>query len=281
MKKKGKGQKGLLIILGVLIFLYILGLPSKVERGTRPNFLRIPKEDIKVEKRKRIREEVFRRLPQLAIIIDDVGGDLRLTEEILEIGKSLSLSILPSLPYSRESAELAQENGFEVMLHLPMEPKEEIGNPLEEETIMTYMSEEEIEDIVWDALEKVPFAKGVNNHMGSKATEDERVMETILKLLAEKGFFFIDSKTTPNSVGSKLARELGVLSGENQLFIDNQNDYLSIEERLHLGMKIAKSKGTCIIIGHARPQTIQAIREVIPEIEREKIRLVFASQIAK
>ncbi len=216
---------------------------------------------------------------RLALIIDDGGYNLETFGEMVRMGKPITFAILPHAPQASKAAEMAYTGGAEVMLHLPMEPRESERYSLEQDTIRVGMGEKEIREILQDGLKKVPHVRGVNNHMGSKATEDHAVMRGLMKALKKRGLYFVDSRTSSHTVGPQEAHRIGVPLGNNVRFMDNEKNLTAIKHAIRLAMKRAKKEGKAIAIGHPHPLTAQAIREMIPEIEKEGIRLVFASEV--
>ena len=144
---------------------------------------------------------------------------------------------------------------------------------------MAGMNKEEIQSILRKDLAQIPHVRGVNNHMGSKATEDAGVMQALMEVLKKEGLFYIDSHTSSRTLGPRMAQRVGVAFGSNDRFIDHENDLQSIKKSIRLAMKRAKQERKAIAIGHPHPLTAQAIREMIPEIEGAGIRLVFASEV--
>jgi polysaccharide deacetylase 2 family uncharacterized protein YibQ len=193
----------------------------------------------------------------------------------------MTFAILPHALHARQAAILAHGEGSEVMLHLPMEPHNGGQLALEKETVRTGMEVREVKKIVEDALRQVPHVRGVNNHMGSKATADPRVMEALMSILREAGLYFIDSYTNSHSLGPETARKAGVAFGRNDRFIDPEKEIRNIKEALRSVMRKAKQEGKAVAIGHPHPATGRAIREMIAEIEEEGIRLVFASEVVQ
>lgn len=216
---------------------------------------------------------------RLALIIDDGGYNIETFSEMVRMGKPITFAILPHAPQASKAAEMAYTGGAEVMLHLPMEPRESERYSLEQDTIRVGMGEKEIRKILQDGLKRVPHVRGVNNHMGSKATEDHAVMRGLMKALKKRGLYFVDSHTSSHTVGPQEAQRIGVPLGNNIRFMDNEKNLTAIKHAIRLAMKRAKKEGKAITIGHPHPLTAQAIREMIPEIEKEGIRLVFASEV--
>ncbi|MDH4266736.1 MAG: divergent polysaccharide deacetylase family protein [Deltaproteobacteria bacterium] len=218
-------------------------------------------------------------MPKLALIIDDGGYNIENFKEMLGTGKRITYAILPNTPHAREAALMAYRDGSEVMLHLPMEPKEEEWYSLEKDTVRTGMDAKRVQKILEDALKQVPHVRGVNNHMGSKATEDPQVMETLMQVLKKEGLYFIDSHTSFQTLGPEMARKVGVASRRNDKFIDREKKIEAIKNAIRLAMRKAKQEGRAVAIGHPHPLTARAIKEMISEIEKEGIRLVFASEV--
>lgn len=217
---------------------------------------------------------------KLALVIDDFGY----TEEPIDayegIDRPLTFAILPNHPYSQEAANRGYKNGRQIILHLPMEAMSSSAK-VEAQTINVNMNDNEIRAMVNELTESVPHIIGVNNHQGSKATSNQRVMKTVLNELAGKGLFFIDSKTLASSIAYDTARSMGVKTGENKIFLDNSSDVDEIKKQLRQAGNIALKNGSAITIGHARINTAKAIKELIPELESQGIELVFASEILK
>jgi len=161
---------------------------------------------------------------RVAILIDDMGGSLLRLQEILELDSPITISVLPHLRYSRDVSRIASESGRDVLLHLPMEPRNMAVNHPGKGVLLTDMAGDTIRKIVEDDLLYVPEAVGVNNHMGSRFTEDEPGMRQVFAVLKKRELFFVDSRTTSASLGSRLARESGVENAERDVFLDNKRD---------------------------------------------------------
>ena len=216
--------------------------------------------------------------PKMAIILDDWGYNLVLVKNAVEIGRPLTLSVLPHLPRSHQIAIEAKKNSLGVMLHMPMQPTNP-NQPLEPRTIMTTTPDAEIIRTLDEALENVPEAEGVNNHQGSAATSDGRVMRTMLRHLKKRGLFFVDSEVIKTSVGRKVAQETGIAFTKRDVFLDNQLTVDAVKEKLRQAGRIALKYGRVIAIGHDKKITIQAIRETLPELEKEGVKLVLVKDL--
>lgn len=185
------------------------------------------------------------------IIIDDVGNNLAFLKPFLEFPEPITFAVLPQLAFSAESARRISEAGKEMILHQPMEPVgDQDPGP---GAIYTWMEQEEIFAVIDRNLSDLPGAVGINNHMGSKATADEKTMTALFTILAERGLFFIDSVTTENSVCERVASEFNVPYGErNSMFLDNDEDEKSIADALNTGLGNAEKHGHAVVIGHVQ-----------------------------
>jgi hypothetical protein len=217
--------------------------------------------------------------PRMALIVDDVGYDKKRALELLDLRRPMTIAIFPQLRHSRKIAQTAHGMGYEVMMHLPMEPDEKLRrNP---GIITSEMSEGDLYSTMDDDFGSIPYVAGVNNHQGSKITRNPEAMASVMRYLAGKNVFFIDSRTASDSVAYKVGREFGLRVAENDLFLDNEKDVEYIKERIKLLIEEANRKGQAIGICHVHPATIQALREMFPVVDREGIELVYASELVK
>ena len=226
---------------------------------------------------------LLKQSPQIALIIDDFGYRMSRRERgFLEAEFPLTVSVIPGLTYSAEAAREAAQKGKEVILHLPMEPREDLSNDYPW-IILTSMNRRQVERAVEESLASIPLAVGINNHMGSKATEDKEVMSAILGLAKKKSVFYIDSRTSNKSVAFALAKKMKVRTGRNNIFLDNYpGDSRHIRKQLSSLKKIALARGQAIAIGHAtRSATLSAVKEFLPQFKKEGIRLVYVSELTE
>lgn len=215
---------------------------------------------------------------QVAIIIDDMGSSMQELQALLAIKLPITFSVIPSLAHAKGVAESAHGAGAEVMVHMPMEPEGYPKQRLEEIGLLLAMEDAEIVERVNGYFRSVPFAVGANNHMGSRFTRDAEKMEVVLKVLKERGVFFVDSRTSPASVGYRTARALGLRCGTRQVFLDNVQDEAAIGKQLAEAAAIARKRGAAIAICHPHPSTIRALKAVMPELARSGITFVYASK---
>ena len=217
----------------------------------------------------------------IAIIVDDMGNSKHEADLLLEIGVPITFSIIPGLAHVREVAEAAHQKNREVMVHIPMEPKGVQRKPFEKNGLLLEMSDEEILKRLRGYIDSVPYAAGANNHMGSRFTEDRAKMRTVLNVLKDKNMFFIDSKTTPASVGDRLAREMGIRAAARNVFLDNEQDVGAIKAQIEKLAVMAKKTGGAIGICHPHKSTIQALAMTLPALKSDGITFVSASELAR
>ncbi len=214
-------------------------------------------------------EEEHQHVKKLSIVIDDFGNGMDGTEEMLQLPVRLTIAVMPFLPTSQADAKLAHEKGHEVIVHLPMEPVRGKKSWLGPGAITTDLSNEEIRKRVEAAIDDVPFAVGINNHMGSKATADERVMTVILQVCKERGLFFLDSRTSSKSVIGTIAKQIGVSTESNHLFLDEVYTVQHISKQMERLMKHIADHDRCVVIGHVGPpgkKTAEILRRSLPAI---------------
>jgi polysaccharide deacetylase 2 family uncharacterized protein YibQ len=217
---------------------------------------------------------------RLALIVDDCGQWLDTERGFIALGIPLTLSVLPDVRYTHLIANEAAAAGKGVMLHLPMETMSGM-NPGPGK-VTTEMTDAQIVAQVSDDLDQIPLARGVNNHEGSKGSSDPRVMNDVIGVLAKRGnLFFIDSRTSPSSVGEQVAREHGVATASRDVFLDNQENVAYSEAQLREAAAIALRHGSAIAIGHPRPTTLEAVRALIPALQAQGITFVLAEQLTQ
>ncbi|MBI5587763.1 MAG: divergent polysaccharide deacetylase family protein [Deltaproteobacteria bacterium] len=216
--------------------------------------------------------------PRVAIVIDDMGQDMKKLRELIALNAPITVAVLPNLSHSKDTAKEAHARGLEVLLHLPMEPKDLGDNNPGKGALLTAMTSEEIRKNIEDDLKTVPYAAGVNNHMGSRFTEDERQMRSVLNVVKKRKMFFLDSRTSSNSVAGKVAGEIGVRNADRNVFLDNSRDITYIKGQITELVSIARKHGSAIAIGHPHPETIEAIKESL-EVLNGSVEIVKLSDI--
>lgn len=214
---------------------------------------------------------------KIAIVLDDWGYNLNNLPTIEKIKYPLTIAVLPNIKYSARVAKELYARGFEIILHLPMQPKENV--PLEKNTILVTLTRKDILEIMNDDLSKIVYAKGVSNHMGSKATSDARVMSVILKELKRRHLYFLDSYVTADSVVFSLAEKNGLKTLKRDIFLDNKAAPDYIRQQLNKLKTEASKRGFAIGIGHDRPATVAVLKELMPQIAKEGYKFVFLSEL--
>jgi len=216
---------------------------------------------------------------RLAIIIDDMGPDIRKLKELLEVGGDVTVAVMPDMRDSARIASLASSKGLDVIVHMPMEPKEAGSHDPGDGALLVAMTPDEIRARVEEGLKTVPGAIGMNNHMGSKFTENSGGMREVLKVVKKKEMLFVDSRTTAKSVAGRMARELGVPSADRNVFLDNTRDVEYILVQLNEAVRHAKKNGRAIAIGHPYPETIRALKEAVPALASQGVDVVGVSEV--
>jgi hypothetical protein len=217
----------------------------------------------------------------VAIIIDDMGSSVREAQSLADIGVPLTFSVIPGLAKGKEVAALAQANRIEVMVHMPMEPKGYPHRRLEPNGLLMSQGDDELVRRINAFFPLVPHAVGANNHMGSRFTEDRHRMRLVMSALKERDMFFVDSMTSPASVGLNLAQEIGVSSAARSVFLDNVQDVAAIKSQLHQLTDMARRRGSAIGICHPHQSTIQALAQTLPSLREEGIRFVSVSELVR
>lgn len=216
---------------------------------------------------------------RLAIVIDDAGRDLDSQHIYEQMGIPLTLAVMPDQIHTRDAALSWRAHGLPVILHQPMESVSGIG--MEPKVILTSMSDAAIRQMLRDSLSQLPEAIGINNHQGSKATIDARTMDIVMNELHHRGLFFFDSHTNSTTAADKAAKTYGVPYVRNDLFVDNSASVSDICAMIQEGADRAKKKGTYIIIGHCRPHTAEAFRQMVPKLKAQGIEFVYLSLLKK
>ncbi|MBC7186828.1 MAG: divergent polysaccharide deacetylase family protein [Calditrichaeota bacterium] len=219
--------------------------------------------------------------PLIALVIDDFGYSAgELAKELLSLPYALTVSVIPGLPFSAHVAELAAAAGKEVMVHMPMEALHEA---VEDRgyTLFVHLSDEEIRQRVDSAIATVPHAAGLNNHQGSRATADERVMTIVMQELKERGLYFVDSRTNSMSIAHEVASRMQVPCTVNATFLDVEADTAKVRQQLWRLAHVAKRQGRALGIGHLRRTTLEALRQEVPKLQQQGYQFVTVSRLLR
>lgn len=223
--------------------------------------------------------------PKIAIIIDDFGQSRLGVKEMMRINRPLTFAIMPFLDFSEQDAVNAHNRGFEVILHLPMQSTvNDIPSWLGPKPVRVNYNNDLIKEVVSQSIDAVPYAKGVNIHMGSMASEDKRVMQAVMETVKEKNLFLIDSKTSRFSICKSVAQKADVPFSQRDIFLENpEKEESYIKGQLEQAAQIALKRGSAVVIGHVGSAggvvTAKCIKEMIPVIEKKGISFVFVSRI--
>jgi uncharacterized protein len=220
-----------------------------------------------------------------AIIIDDFGGGGDGgVERFLGGGIPITAAVMPYTQKSREHAEWAHRNGIEVMIHLPMQAKKGKRSWLGPKPITVDLTPEEVKQRVYEAIETVPYAKGLNNHMGSLAVENEKIIRPVVEVAKERNLFIVDSVTSPNSQFPKIAKELGVPLLKRDVFLDDICTVSHVNNQMKKLAKIVEIKGQGVAIGHVgvtgKVCSIGVFGSM-GEFKKRQIKFVFVSNLLK
>jgi polysaccharide deacetylase 2 family uncharacterized protein YibQ len=217
---------------------------------------------------------------RVAIIIDDLGYDPDIALSFIQLDMPLSLSVLPSAPFTDMIVRKATEKGCELILHLPMEPKHFPSVNPGPGALFLSMGEKEIRQVLDKDLRNIPGARGVNNHMGSSFTENRDKMLVVLKELKNRDLFYVDSRTTSNTVGFKLAKDIGLPAAKRSVFLDNDLAPKAIKIQMERLLNMARHSGFAIGIGHPHKETLEVLREYHSGIKAE-FHIVNVSELAR
>ncbi|WP_312951418.1 divergent polysaccharide deacetylase family protein [Superficieibacter sp.] len=198
---------------------------------------------------------------KLAIVIDDFGYRPQTENQVLALPSAISVAVLPNAPHAREMATKAHNNGHEVLIHLPMAPLSK--QPLEKDTLRPEMSSQEIERIIREAVDDVPYAVGLNNHMGSAMTSSLFGMQKVMQALSRYNLYFLDSMTIGNSQSMRAASGTGVKVIKRKVFLDDSQKEADIRVQFTRAVELARRNGSAIAIGHPHPSTVRVLQQMV------------------
>lgn len=218
---------------------------------------------------------------KLAILIDDMGRSTAQIQRLIALQVPLSIAIIPGLAQDKAVATAAHTAGLQILVHLPMEALPGSYERLENNGLLTSMQDQEIITRVIGYCQRIPYAVGANNHMGSAFTQNAQKMDTVLRTLKERHFFFIDSVTTPKSVALKQARACGVPTARRDIFLDNDQNDIQIRTQMAKALRIATKNGSALIIGHPHTQTLNSLERIIPELSKQGVVFVRVGDLTR
>lgn len=217
---------------------------------------------------------------KIAIVVDDFGYNMNNVQAFFDLKEPVTFAVLPNQPYSRKISAMAHAHGLDVILHLPLESWRSDAKE-EPVTLRPEMSETEIAANIRKELAGVPDAGGVSNHQGSKSTEDRKLMTKVFRCLKQRDLYFLDSLTSPRSICSQAASEVGIKFVKRDRFLDNDNKPEAIEKQLNDLKKLALTRGKVVAICHDRKNTVLVLARVMPEMAKDGIEFVSLSELAR
>lgn len=231
----------------------------------------------------RIRRPPARLAPfraEVALVLDDMGHDPRSVRRVAALPVPLTAAFLPYVPDAAERVAIVRAAGKEIFLHMPMEPQSDAVDP-GPMVLRVGLDAGAIRELLDRALARVPGSVGINNHMGSRFTREPEGMAAVVAWAAAHGLVFLDSRTTADSVGARLASAYGVPFAERHVFLDNVDDPAAIRRQLELAVRRARRHGHAVAIGHPRPTTLAVLERWIPEALARGVRFVTAGTLAR
>lgn len=218
--------------------------------------------------------------PIIAIVLDDVGVNKSHAEQAIALPPEITLSFMTYANHVDDMAKRARAKGHELMVHVPMEPLSNEIDPGPKALRVGYTEAEILERLRW-GLGQFDGYVGINNHMGSRFTQDERGMRVVIEELRRRNLLFLDSKTISTSVGDRLAAQLGVAHVSRDVFLDDDMSSEAVLRQLALAERVARENGQAIAIGHPHPATIAAIKAWLPRAKAEGFIIAPLSTVAK
>ena len=273
-------------IIYVLTFVIVVLLIvlKKQDDANKNNVLQEKLEQVETEEQSQI-YEIYPKSPEpkergrIGIIIDDFGyRNDEVSDGFLELDAHLTYAVIPGHAHSASFGQKAVSAGYEVIVHMPMENTGKTYGE-EEFVLMTNMDKETIERRLKNALNQIPSAVGMNNHQGSKASADQNVMTNVAKVLKNKNLFYIDSRTTVETIGETTMEVFGVPTARRNIFLDNDDDEEKIVKQLQKLAKKAEKSGYAIGIGHVKPKTLFVLEEQIPILKKQGFKFEFVSRM--
>lgn len=275
----------------MIIIVILLIVLKKMDDESKQNY----EKDLQIEKVEKIEEKKFEiskeevleekkesiNIGNIAIVIDDFGyRNDKISDGFLEIDASLTYAIIPGHNYSTSFGEKAVGAGYEVIVHMPME---NTGKTYGEEkfVLMTDMDSETIKRRINNAFSQIPSAIGMNNHQGSKASADQHVISNIAEVIKDKGLFFLDSRTTVETIIVTTMELFGVPTAKRNIFLDNEDDEAKIKIQLEKLANKAERDGSAIGIGHVKLKTLNVLKREIPKLQEKGFEFVFVSKLVR
>lgn len=215
---------------------------------------------------------------KLALVIDDFGYREQNEKQIILLPHPITVAVLPNSPNATQIASLAYQYDKDVIIHLPMAPMGK--QPLEIDTLVPSMTQDEIHRIINESIDKVPYAIGMNNHMGSLMTSDLVGMQKVMQSLSAYSLFFLDSKTAATTKATEAANQYRVPIAIRDVFLDDSQDEEAVAHQFDLAIKLARKNGSAIAIGHPYNSTVKVLQNKLAQLP-EDIELVYVNSLVK
>jgi polysaccharide deacetylase 2 family uncharacterized protein YibQ len=270
----------LLPVGGLVIFFAVRFVRQQFANGKQSTPQHVEEASVVAPRRPAPRKSVIAKAHRggsIVVILDDVGFDHQPLAGAMRIDPNVNFAVLPNGARSQEFARELNAKGFELLCHLPMEPENPRQSP-GANAVMTTMTDAQIEATTRANVEAIPHARGVNNHMGSRATSDRRVMTRVLSALP-KGLYFIDSRTAGTSLAADVARELNIRTASRSVFLDDVQKEDAIRVQLAALVSAAELHGMAIGIGHMYPETVRVLAAEAPALRSRGFRFLRASEV--
>jgi polysaccharide deacetylase 2 family uncharacterized protein YibQ len=218
--------------------------------------------------------------PRVAIIIDDLGDRLKDGHRVIDLPGQLTIGIIPYTPFAKKLANYASSANKEILLHLPMEAIEH--RYLGKAGLRSDMSRQEFFESLRESLGYIQNISGVNNHMGSRLTQDRKMMDWLMQGISQHGnLYFVDSRTIDTSLALKAAIDNGLKNATRDVFLDHDRNIVHIKKQWKYLIKCANQKGSAIAIAHPYPETIAFLKSAIAQLEENDIKLVSVSELIR
>lgn len=246
----------------------------------REQMRRVQKRVIKPKKKMRSylsKDPSIKGSGKIVIIIDDLGMNRKWTREVIGLKAPITSAFLPYAPKLKNDTQTATNNGHELIIHTPMEPMSKTIDP-GPIALMDDMSETELETNLSHIFKSFEGYTGINNHMGSRLTQNSKAMRTIMNALAARGLYFVDSKTIANSVAGQEAMHAGVPFAQRDVFLDHEDNAAFVQNALAKLERVAKTKGIAIAIGHPKKHTVTALKQWLPTLKERGLEIIPASK---
>lgn len=221
----------------------------------------------------------FAQTSYIAIIIDDIGHSRVRGKMAIELPAQLTYAVIPDTAHATSLARYAHDKGKEVMVHLPMENTH--NRPLGGLALTRELTEPDYARIITSAIAQVPYASGLNNHMGSALTQEPQAMTWLMQAMKQHRLFFIDSRTTHKTVAREMAERANILNASRDIFLDNERSIYAIDQQFQRLLALAKSRKTAIAIGHPYEATISYLERALPLLAEEGVYVLSASSVMK